>query len=996
MLPAVAKANTKAPKLNPSTLKEAVGALAIEDELARLTALRARLDPSDVEVAQALLEMPECSERGVASAWLRSLVGVELTDQDARAIGELSSVATMQRQILATLGQHVADRIEPALLARATAQLDPAVPFAPIVLGAGRAAVRAHGDAALADRLDARAEFAERHAQLLADLQADAKEKEREAATKALDGLRGDERMHAAVWLLSYDGAARDAKTWATRVGISDSRIDPLLVALAISSDKDDSFAPLLVASPERAVSFLEVAVERGWGALIDHVARLAPKTFATPGGFATVLRGFETAKGDVLYNLLENVRHWVPPLDGEQAVQIAKLVIDLLEHPSATTEHLDASVGGAFFYFEHPASLATFVEVFERDPSDLLREELYNAIENIETKEAQDALIDRLFVETRKLRTLVYAFNKAVPKTRHGEVLARLDAQPSFDVAWLYTGCQVSWAHSPRGVIDVVERVLAWPAEGDPQRRAFVMSAGVRAALALRRFELARTCLAALDKAKTAADPTEADPVDTVLADDALTEQLAKLKSKKLDAEDRALAEEIVKARAAGKPRLADDARLGALAATEVAVCLHRDAATHEAWFLDREGAFFYYDGYGIAPPPFKLDVLALVHGWDHEIPGLAKFCAAWITEGRALHKATSDFRLVMISDRRVLVRYSGVVDQTAQRVFAFTFPDAAAATRAFAALRSNDPDGYKAVDPYYVAGKRGGTWVYQYGNRTEYGFVVGHEMGWGDSKWAAARSLMPSHAEAVASFEVLEAGALKRGQAPRTIELEDQIRPLDDMPLAQWLHDRARDDERDAAWHLHALPDIHTAMLVTGLPLDDIDASLGQPASAAELAAYDATLPEPMPAAMRAMWSAARTAQWRVGDDSMRILAPDEVVAKRNVNRAELAKRIGQLRGGSKVGWELEFLDVFALRGDEPHFVYDVRQTELDTWYRVSGKSLGSKSGQSLSWSLGAEFACDFVAALTAQHKEIKTLKYGQSIHDKPKAKAKPKKKR
>ena len=119
IIPPVAKAKTKGPKLNPSTLKAAVGALAIEDELARLGALRDGLDPSEVGVAQALLEMPECSERGVASAWLRSLVGAELTDQDAHAIGELATVATAQRQILATLGQQVADRISPAVLARA-------------------------------------------------------------------------------------------------------------------------------------------------------------------------------------------------------------------------------------------------------------------------------------------------------------------------------------------------------------------------------------------------------------------------------------------------------------------------------------------------------------------------------------------------------------------------------------------------------------------------------------------------------------------------------------------------------------------------------------------------------------------------------------------------------------------------------------------------------------------------------------------------------------
>jgi len=268
-----------------------------------------------------LLEMPECNDRGVASAWLRSLVGVELTDMDARAVGELASVASAQRQILAALTAQIADRIDPTLLARAVVQFDQAAPFAPIVLGAGRAAVRAHGEAAFADRLDARAQFAERHAQLLADLGAEAKEKLREAATKSLDALRGDDRMHAALWLLGYDEAPGDAKTWATRIAIPEARIDPLLVALAVGSDKDESFGPLLVASPERTTSFLEVAVDRGWGNVIDHVSELAPKTFAMPRAFAAVLRGFETAKGNVLYNLLENVRHWVQPLEAEQAV---------------------------------------------------------------------------------------------------------------------------------------------------------------------------------------------------------------------------------------------------------------------------------------------------------------------------------------------------------------------------------------------------------------------------------------------------------------------------------------------------------------------------------------------------------------------------------------------------------------------------------------------------------------------------------------------------
>jgi hypothetical protein len=200
------------------------------------------------------------------------------------------------------------------------------------------------------------------------------------------------------------------------------------------------------------------------------------------------------------------------------------------------------------------------------------------------------DVLIDQLFVETRNVRDLVYAFNKACMPHRHADVLARLDAKPSLDAAWIYIGCQMHWAHRPRHVLDVIERVLAHPAGGDKAKRTSVFSQAVVCALELRRYELARRCLD-LVEAKQCDDPTDQDGerAGTVLADKDAAKQLAALRSGKLEAEQAAQVDKVAKLRAAGTPRAADDELLGMLAGGTMGLRVHTHAKTHEVWFFDQ-----------------------------------------------------------------------------------------------------------------------------------------------------------------------------------------------------------------------------------------------------------------------------------------------------------------------------------------------------------------------------------------------------------------------
>jgi hypothetical protein len=213
--------------------------------------------------------------------------------------------------------------------------------------------------------------------------------------------------------------------------------------------------------------------------------------------------------------------------------------------------------------------------------------------------------------------------------------------------------------------------------------------------------------------------------------------------------------------------------------------------------------------------------------------------------------------------------------------------------------------------------------------------------------------------------------------------------------MPLAKWLDDRERDDEQTPGWHLQALPAMFAALEAAQLPLDEVEIELGPPATAAELAAYDAALPEPMPDEMRQMWTTAGTAYWRVAGTSSRLLSPADVVSERAARRSELTARIAATRGAAKLGWQPDALDVFVVHDDDSWLAFDIRQEDKDTWYSVGGDSLRHHTSSPLNWHLAEGFASDFVDALRERFPEIDKLKYGETLASLASrlAKAKPK---
>ncbi len=992
----------KRPKLDREAVEELVEALGKPTEIERVHGVHAvlagRADRVELATA-ALAEQRDGAEGRPARGWLATIAGTG-TDDDARAIAEHAAVATAGRVAAAAALGEVADRVDDVLLARALAQLEEAVPFAAVQLAdRSRAAVRAN-DPAYAARLDARAEFAARHASLLAALREDAKEKDRNAAIASLPRLTGDDRMHAATWVISEAHPRSDALPWARLVAIVEPRIPAVLGASALVNgyvgDDDEKELGKEIADAgdpgrDHALAILDEGVDRGWGGVIEHLAPARPELFATPRGFQAVLRGF-AAGGASTYRLCEDARYWIRALDAAQAAKIAEILVPLCEAAEDSGHFLHYSVGRAFFYFENPGGLATFAAALARDDSsEHLRDELYDAIENIPGRAAEDVLIGQLWKETRNTRDLVFAFNKSCMPHRHADVLARLDAVPSLHAAWLYGACQMHWAHRPRLLVDIVERVLAWGDTSAPDKYANLLSDGVRCALELRRYDLASRCLELLGDTRECLEPTNKKPTKTVLADKEMAKQLADLRSGKLAAAQARAADEIAALRAAGTPRGADDDRLGLLAGGTVGHRLHTDTKSREVWFLDAEGELFYYDGYGIADPPFTPSRYVLEQGWDVEVPGLAAFCTDWHTDGRSLHTSKDGRREVVRSGARLVLQLRA--QNLHYTVFGFELADADAAAATFEALDAHPLVGFKPVDPFYVPGKRGGTWIREWGNDTEIGYVVGREHAWGESKWKAQRVAHASHDEAIAAFEERAAGCLARGLFPREVALDDGIRPLDDTPLYKWLDDRKRDDEQPAGWHVRGLPEMMAALALSEIPLDDIEVELGPPATDGELAAYDAALPEPMPPEMREMWTAASTARWRVGDHVERLLSPTEVLRDRDAHRARIADMIAAHKKRKRIALDPQMLDVFVLRDDAPWLAFDVRQQHEDGVSKLSESyMLVSPSG--LVWSLAEGFCSDFVDALVEKFPAIKKLTYGQRVADlvdKAKAKAK-----
>jgi hypothetical protein len=997
----MAKAKSTKSNVDPSWVDSVVEVLENKnhDEPARLFytdyALGQQRSP---EALQAVLAKTDAVN--VSRHWLAVIAGAGTT-VEATAIAELAATAKSTRSLLAKTMPKIVDMVgDQGLLARAAENLQEGSPFAPFVLDHGRKAAANVGKTDLARILDARNAFVEKHRAILADLADGVQEKKVKAAFAKLEQLGGGDRDQAVLWILDQGPSDRDVRKWARGEALLNATVSPLMAASALSDSsvydsEEKALGEKVAAAGDAGVTrlgeILTEAIQRIWLEAIEHIAEICPKAFSTV--FEVVMAGMDVKH--TRNKLCTEGRTWTHLLPAAQAERFARKLVAIAR---ARDDDDNADFWRAWFYLYNAGGLAPMVEVLH-DPASTTQmiDRAYDAIENMPGEAAQLALVDALWTEKRNVRDLVFAFNKACMPHHHERVLERLAREPSLDAAWIYVGTHIHWAHRPRFAVDAIDRVLAWPPsilDADPDKRASIASIGVASALEVHRYDLAKRLLAMLGSAKKCVDPTETGPYSTVLDKPEMKTKLAELASGALEAAQQKIRDEIATLRAANTPLEADDARLGILAGGKVSARILMDGATHEVWFFDGDGELHYYDGYDDVPLPATYRRFHIAQGWLTHMEGAREFFAGWRIDGRSLVQSDDPFRRfeVMRSANKLLMTAWSTPYLPLWSVLTLEFSSEDEAARVFAAQASRPLPGFAPIDPYYIAGKRnGGAFRREYGNGTQFGYTVGNQTAWGPSRHTNEPVTYETVHDARVAFDAHEAAAIAEGLFPRKLELDADLRPTAEKPLLAWIDDRARDDDKTAAWHVGALEAIRKQLAACQLDVSEVRIEVGPPSTEAELAAYDASISDRMPDELREMWKAVSFASWTVGKTSGRLLSPAQVVAQRAAMRAELSARLATIKRPPSE-WEPQYLDVLAQNeAGEGVLAFDTRQQENDCYVTSTTKSLKNYWTSGLGWTLAISFCSDYVDALKARFPEIKKLLVGQPVGELGKKSAK-----
>jgi hypothetical protein len=972
------------------------------DEINRAWYVRRAFDSVEQElwpsIAQAIAgEAPE----GLTRHWLSTIGGVGDRTASAHAIAEHATGVNGGRAFITELLTGAAPFVvDDALLLRAIENLQIGRPFAPLFLERGIAIAKAQ-QSQFANLLAERAAFIARHAAVLADLQPTAQEKKQKAAVAGLARLQGPDRTAMVSWILTEPDIGREARRWARIAGFADPGVEFQTIAFAlndgggIGDDEEKELAKITNAGGpsvlDRATDMVVYAIERDLINAMEHLAEAAPKAFGTPRGFAAVesaLRG-NSYTATRICNDMRVLSAVGKAFDDAQAQQLVDILL------TCDPSKLEHELGRAFFYLYHPGAVPALARAFEREHTKYFYKCLLDCTSYAGSDAARDLLIDQMWNPKAYVRDLVFALSQSVVRARDAQLLAELERRPSIHAAWVAVGPQVHWNHRPRAVLDIAERVLGWGSlpDADPRKLANIYDHAVDSALELHRYDLGLRCLQALEALGEVVplDPTDPSSTKKRISGDK-AKLAARLASGELAAEAAALRAEIDQARAANAPVRADDERIGRLAGCKVHARFHDDAQTGEVWFVDAEGEYGYYDGFDIA----KLDWWRCQPdaAYSGTCSALKDFAAGWRVEERALSIHPGAYREITRSGHKLFVKvWRSDAPPISQTSFAMTCESVERAREIVASFARTPFKGAKLADPFYVTGKRDGgavvRTVHGYASEKRLLWKLGREVYDSEYKWqSTGLTMCATDEEATAAFDAIENTAMARGCFLWNLELEADLRPLSETPLASWIGDRLRDDNQPASWHLAALADVREALALSGLGAD-LEIELAGPASEGDLAAYEATLPTPMPDELREMWRGHASAGWKLGKDGARVLSPSEVMSSRKLHRDKLRATIKKIAPKRLTEFPFDHVDVLAVdRDGHPMLAFDQRQEREDCYADVSPANIKRADWwSSLPWMIAVGPSGGFQKLLVAKYPLLKKLLYGQ-----PAAPAKP----
>jgi hypothetical protein len=689
------------------------------------------------------------------------------------------------------------------------------------------------------------------------------------------------------------------------------------------------------------------------------------------------------------LFSPFEKQTYVLHKLDDKQAIRVAKAMIATkVRHPSI---HARNTAGHQLYRFDHRGAEAFLIDAltdygvkFAADKGDGLEDlvaNLYSAVRNMKTPTSKTALVERLFAERREFWRMGNAIGEIFSPEVHAEAMSLLRDRKDARAAGCYAYALVDFVKKGPPLVDLTREILDWQGDNETTRGFlhYALIVGMVAALEARDYELVKR---AHDAASWISDPP-IEPDDHArgrgwknpLDDAAIKSRIDDVLSGKAEEAKRKLHDAAAASRKAGKPNTKiDDEALGQLADATVLDRIATDPKTGEVWFRDGEKRVRYFDGYAVVDGMFASRPIG------HEGAAGELEDAGAVSE-RALwwDKKAENFRDLLRLGRHVLLSWGANNGQLERYVISFGEVDAAAAFTA--KLRANPPKGYTSSEPYYLAGK--GAVVRTYYAPKEGGGDRERRLLWLlDS--AVSDEDFGSGERAVGEHLRREGAWLRGGGVMSTVEWSDSRRRREDMTVREWIKDRIRDDRRDARWHLAALAEIADYLRAHGLAPKQLVVTLGDPASADDIAAFAASRKHPLPDSLRALWAVHRDAQWTLGRQGMRLLDPRAVEERRAKAREagdalleklppDAAARSAPLYGAldiiveTRLGEPVTFLADFS-REDGRVFSHAAEHPN-DFWWEVS-----------LSWMLATRLLAGFEEALAEAVPGIDTLKYGE----------------
>jgi predicted DNA-binding WGR domain protein len=1020
-------------------IREAVDGLAKDDVATQVAAVHVALaalaEPQRADAAAAILAE---TKKGHAVARAYLLTVIDPVGGAAGADTLVKHCATMARGRRAMRAAFVAvchlatdhAALDAALANFARSELDD-----PDLLAASVESAERRGDRVGAAAIRARLDVAQRLRPLVADLRGDAPSRAR--AKLQLADLSADERRHVHMRVLCEPAAVDEEHAAAAAIALID---DPDATAMALSAAMVDMRyrgKNAVVEAWQARVAAGDDVVIRRLIELFDVTAQWAndaaffePYIHALyPGSARDDVFGLvtRTLDGEHLAAREAIFEEWLR--EGEGRRQFTEAQIDVLIRRAAavaaTGDKTDdaRAAGRALFYCDHPGARGALIDAMRAAPppqqGDKLRWNIYYGLSHIDHPDVAPFLVERAFVERHEYWALREALEARIDDDAHRVALATFEARRDDpDAAHAVTFYIEAFLHdapAPARIVALARLVRGWPnpsPEKDRRRLRHLFAHATLAALEIKANDDARAFLARVRElpAPGWSDFVEIDreqKTEDPLADKVTKKRIADLESGALDRAADEFRAQADAARRAGSPIPADDDRLESLAGCTIASRLLTDEKRHVVWFFDTAGAFHTYDGYGVVPADFDVETAL----GDN----MASFLAGRdVIDDRALmigDKGARVREVYRLGDRILIADGSGLDmwKQVPVTLVGLAFPEVGtdeaggrrssspgdhdAARAAFVALVANPPDGTHAADPWYVDGA--GAVRRKYYTPLESGgyngdgdamlaIVGGTITGTMDSGVAEIVREHATRDDAIAALQTWEGKLLaRRGGTVTKIWIDRESTQREDTVLASFFEERYRDDQRDAAWHLRGVAEIWDAVVAANLAgvMPDAAVDVGPPATDAEIAAYQASVPAPLPAVLVALWRDVGGGGFSTRDGAYRLLPPVEIVARRDALRADLRTFITtHMKKKDQRAWldRVDTIDVIATRDEAPLILFDTAQKDPDGRCFITAGS--DWWDGALGWHISEDIVASLKRAIEVRIPDVFRLRLGQ----------------